>query len=51
MYLNINFSGGWSTDGVMVKLINNNIVECETTHLTSFSVLVGPAGSETTSVR
>ena len=44
-------SGGWSTDGVTVKLINRSTVQCTTSHLTSFAVLVGPAGSEPTSVR
>ena len=43
-------SGGWSTDGITAQLTNNNTVQCTTTHLTSFSVLVGPSGSETTSV-
>ena len=44
-------SGGWSTNGVTAKLIDSNTVQCITTHLTSFSVLVGPSGAETTSVR
>lgn len=44
-------SGGWSTDGVTTQLIDGDTVKCTTTHFTSFSVLVGPSGSETTSVR
>jgi len=45
------YGGGWSTDGVTAKLVDSNTVQCITTHLTSFSVLVGPSGSKTTSVR
>ena len=48
--INFILSGGWSTDGITAQLIDSNTIQCTTTHLTSFSVLVGPSGSETTSV-
>ena len=47
----MSLSERWSTDGVSAQLIDSDTVQCTTTHLTSFSVLVGPSGSDPTSVR
>ena len=42
-------SGGWSTEGVTTVQVtqegNNTVVQCNSTHLTSFAVLVNVAGS------
>ena len=43
-------SGGWSTEGVTTVRVtqegNNTVVQCNSTHLTSFAVLVNVAGAE-----
>jgi len=43
-------SGGWSTEGVTTVRVaqegNNTVVQCNSTHLTSFAVLVNVAGSQ-----
>ena len=38
--------GGWSTDGIMLDSSPGLPVLCNTTHLTSFAVLVSAGGSE-----
>ena len=43
-------SGGWSTEGVTRDTVsqseNSTVVQCNSTHLTSFAVLVSVAGSQ-----
>ena len=43
-------SGGWSTEGVTRVTVsqseNSTVVQCNSTHLTSFAVLVDVAGSQ-----
>ena len=42
-------SGGWSTEGVTTVEVtqdgNDTVVQCSSTHLTSFAVLVNVAGA------
>ena len=40
------YRGGWDTEGVSVLSndINSSIITCESTHLTSFAVLVDVSG-------
>lgn len=35
-----NGEGQWSTEGVTTKVLDNGIVQCNSTHLTSFTVIV-----------
>ena len=45
-YSNNNQSGNFSTDGIIQsEATNNTFVQCATTHLTSFAVLVDLSGS------
>ncbi|XP_065914361.1 putative adhesion G protein-coupled receptor E4P [Dysidea avara] len=40
-------TGGWSTEGVATTQRNENFIQCSSSHLTSFAVLVGSeSGSE-----
>ena len=36
--------GGWSIDGLSVETVNDEIITCSSTHLTSFAVLVDVSG-------
>ena len=46
----VNESGSFSTDGISQSgTINDTIVQCTSTHLTSFAVLVDTSGGEAVS--
>ena len=38
------FYSGWSNDGIKVTATNNTFIQCTSSHLTSFAVLVAPGG-------
>jgi len=40
------FRRGWSTEGVTTIGINDSFVQCKSSHLTSFAVLVGASGTD-----
>ena len=45
VFSNVNESGTFSTDGIMQSdTTNSTFVQCSTTHLTSFAVLVDVSG-------
>ena len=45
LFSNSNESGSFSTDGItQVNTTNNTFVQCTSTHLTSFAVLVDASG-------
>ena len=39
-------NGGWSSLGVSTVIVNDTFVNCNTTHLTSFAVLVDVSGTQ-----
>ena len=41
MSTNYTFRGGWSTEGVTTRQQDYNFIQCSSSHLTSFAVLVG----------
>ena len=50
VYISSSIPGQWARDGLMMEKIGGNAVRCESTHLTSFSVLVDVTGSTAVSL-